>query len=220
MSQLESLSVNKQIRKQVIYWSPRTNKQASQRDGQPARDQQQYIELAWSQFELPVEVLWWITSLPHWTWLLHWPGINISHHCFTEPKTFWQNEKCCVRLSRTKWKVFNMGLFYLSMHQETSKKVSASLDTFTHYVSTWLILQLLRLWRMEKGKLKVASCIALNTMYRSQTTQNLPWKPFSPQLPSLDRWFQMTYKDTVTLSSKRSQEVDKSAFSYSDGEMK
>lgn len=45
-----------------------------------------------------------------------------------------------------------MGLFYLSMHQETSKKVSATLDTLTHYVSTWFILQLLRLWRMEKGK--------------------------------------------------------------------
>lgn len=43
-----------------------------------------------------------------------------------------------------------MGLLYLSMHQETSKKVSATLDTLAHYISTWFILQLL--WRMEKGK--------------------------------------------------------------------
>lgn len=136
-------------------------------------------------------MLWWITSLPHWTWLPHWPGINISHHRFTEPKTFWQNEECCVRLSRTKWKVFSMALFYLSMYQWPSEKVSASLDTFSHYTMTWFTVPLLTVGKVwKKYKLKVASCtgVKLKILYISQMSSNLSWKPFSPllhKLPSL-----------------------------------
>lgn len=78
----------------------------------------------WHQasFELPVEVLWWFTSLPHWTWAPHWPWIDIPHGRFTEPKTFWQNVDCCVRLSRTKWRVFSVGLFYSRIHRESPKR--------------------------------------------------------------------------------------------------
>lgn len=186
------------------------------------------MELALSQFELPVEVLRWFTSLPHWTWLPPRPGIDIPHHHFTKPKTFWQNVECCVRLSRTKWRAFSVGLFHISMHREKPKMVSTSSDGYSHSLcpqtSQCAVPQTVEqsqenTWRQLK--LKEAPCAALNpeTWSKSQTSPNhtvsakkcspsshfplsFPSPAVEPRNNSAVNESKMTREETVTLSIK------------------